>query len=143
RRHGAQYRDELAALDQPSAAIFACFVSAYQYRNKFMHIGFPFPATIAESMGFLDDLGTAYLHPTLGMKWSRMIRPDGVREEDLVDVHQPIEPGEWQEFRDTFFHILPTWFFMKFFARGAILKAVKRGLPAMMRRLLPMLRKRA
>jgi hypothetical protein len=104
--------------------IFACFVSAYQYRSKFMHIGFPIPGIVTESMGFQDDLGTAYLHPTVGMTWSRMFRPDGLKEEDLIDVHELIEPAAFKEFRDVYFYLLPTWYFMKGFAREAILSKV-------------------
>jgi hypothetical protein len=80
RNNGANAAAPYIALDDPAKVVFACFVSAYEYRNKFMHIGFPIPGIVTDSLGFQDDLGTAYLHPTVGMTWSRMLRPDGIRD---------------------------------------------------------------
>jgi hypothetical protein len=69
---GACAAAPLVALDDPGKVISACFVRAYEYRSKFMQIGFPIPGIVRDSLGFQNDLGTAYLHPTVGMTWSRM-----------------------------------------------------------------------
>jgi hypothetical protein len=122
--NGAAAAAPLAALDDAGKVVFACFVSAYEYRSKFMHIGFPIPGVVQDSSGFQNDLGTAYLHPSGGMKWSRMWRPDGLREEDLIDVHEVIEPAVFEKFRDIYFHLLPTWYFLKSYAREALIRKV-------------------
>lgn len=123
--NGAAAAAPLAALEDAGKVIFACFVSAYEYRSKFMHVGFPIPSIVRESLGFQDDLGTAYLHPTHGMTWSRMWRPDGLREEDLIDVHEVIEPVVFEKFRDVYFHLLPTWYFLKRYAREALVRKLE------------------
>lgn len=46
-----------------------------------------------------------------------MWRPDGKREQDLIDVHEVIEPAVFEKFRDVYFHLLPTWYFLKAYAR--------------------------
>jgi hypothetical protein len=122
--NGANAAAPLVALDDPGKVVFACCVSPYEYRSKFVHIGFPIPGVVRDSLGFEDDLGTAYLHPTVGMTWSRMFRPDGLREEDIIDVHELIEPAAFQKFKDVYFHLLPTWYFLKGYAREAILRKV-------------------
>jgi hypothetical protein len=41
------------------------------------------------------------------------IHPSAVRDE-------VIEPKVFQKFKDTYFHLLPTWLFMKIYAREAL-----------------------
>jgi hypothetical protein len=116
---------QLAALDPAGQLIFACFFSAYQYRSKFVHIGFPFPPTVKTAFGIEDDAGTAYLDPSLGFNWVTIMRPDVPKDSDLVDLHEVIEPKVLKTFRDTYFHLLPTWHFMKIFAREALRRHLK------------------
>ncbi len=117
--------DKMVKLDIAGKVIFACFYSAYQYRNKFVHLGFPFPDTVKDSIGLGDDSGTAYLNPALGISWTKIHRPDGLQEGDLIDIHQVVSEEEFKKFKDIYFQLLPTWYFMKRFTREALLNHVE------------------
>lgn len=114
----------MESLDEPAQFVFACMYSAYQYRNKFMHVGFPFPNTVKDAWGIEEDLGTAYLSPVLGSMWSKVYRPDGAEDGDHIDIHEVVDPKDAERFKDTYFHLLPTWHFLKQIAREALLKHV-------------------
>jgi hypothetical protein len=104
--------------------VFACFYSAYQYRNKFVHKGFPFPSVVKESWGIEEDSGTAYISPTLGQSWSRFHRPQtGLQNGDLIDVHA-IVGANAQDFQNIYFLLVPTWHFLKKMTREAILNKI-------------------
>ena len=117
-----QVHKDMLTLDDAGRVVFACFVSAYQYRNKFMHAGFPIPDIVKNSMGFELDLGTAYLNPVGPSFQLTMYRPDGIKHEDMIELHQVLDPKEIQEFPGTLFPLLPTWYFAKYFAREALLR---------------------
>lgn len=116
--------NEMTKFDVAGKVIFACFYSAYQYRNKFVHIGFPFPDTVKDSIGLEDDSGTAYLNPALGVSWTKIYRPDGLQEGDLIDIHQVVSGEEAEKFKDIYFQLLPTWYFMKRLTREALLNHI-------------------
>jgi len=115
---------EMEKYNDSEKVIFACFYSAYQYRNKFVHIGFPFPDTVKESLGLEEGSGTAYLNPALGISWSKVHRPDGLQEGDLIDVHK-IVGAEADDFKNKYFQLLPSWYFLKSMTREALLKKVE------------------
>jgi hypothetical protein len=111
--------------DDPAKVIFSCFYSAYQYRNKFVHIGFPFPDTVKESWGLEDGSGTAYFHPALGISWSKVYRPKvGLQEGDSIDVHEIVGAEFADDFKNKYFKLLPSWYFLKTLTREALLKKV-------------------
>jgi hypothetical protein len=125
RDKGMSCHKQLAALDAAGQLIFACFFSAYQYRSKFVHVGFPFPPTVKTSFGIEDDAGTAYLDPSLGFNWVTVMRPEAPKDSDLIDLHEIIEPKVFKKFKDEYFHLLPTWHFMKMFTREALRQHLK------------------
>lgn len=105
--------------------IFACFYSAYQYRNKFVHKGYPFPEVVKYAHGSEEDLGTAYIYPGLGVSLRKRDRPEGLLEEDYIDIHSVIDKeAEAKMFKDYYFLLLPTWFFLKQITREALVKAI-------------------
>jgi len=115
----------LSGFNEAAKVVFASMLSAYRYRNKFMHIGFPFPSTVTETVGTADDSGMTYLHPSTGLKWPRYLRHEGLEINDLIDMHEQIEPTQMQAFQETYFHLLPTWHFLKTYAREALFKNVE------------------
>ena len=99
----------MSSFNDADKFVFACFYSAYQYRNKFVHKEFPFPSVVRDAWGIEEDSGTAYISPTLGQSWCRFNRPTtGLQEGDLIDVHA-IVGSESQDFQDTYFLLIPTW----------------------------------
>jgi hypothetical protein len=118
----------MLALDDASKVIYACLFSAYMYRNEFVHQGIPFPDTVKEAVMETPEApegGMAYLNPALGIMWSKIHRPDGSQDGDLIDIHEVV--GEKaQDFKDTYFTLLPSWHFVKRLAREAILNKVSR-----------------
>lgn len=116
-------RDSMSSLDDAGRVVFACFYSAYQYRNTFVHRGFPFPGTPAESTG-QGESGSAYVSGTVGISWMKTHRPGGLTPDDLIDIHAVLGPGDADRFRNDYFLLLPTWFFMKRLTRQALLAAI-------------------
>ena len=113
--------DAMLLLNQADKFVFSCFYSAYQYRNKFVHKGFPFPSIVKDSWGIEDDSGMAYISPTFGQSLSRFHRPEtGLQDGDLLDIHA-IVGTEAEDFKDTYFLLVPTWHYLKKIAREAIL----------------------
>ncbi len=110
----------MVRLDEASRVLFACFYSAYKYRNTFVHHGFPFPATVKEVWGAEANSATAYLSGTLGISWMKTHRPEGLEPRDLIDIHQALEPADVERFRKEYFLLLPTWQLMKDTARAAL-----------------------
>ena len=101
--------------------VFSCFYSAYQYRNKFVHKGFPIPDIVKQSWGVEDGSGMAYISPTFGQALSRFYRPGvGLQEGDLLDINT-IVGNEAEDFKNTYFLLVPTWYYLKRIAREAIL----------------------
>ena len=125
-KSGWPCKDEMSKLDDKAKFFFSCFYSAYQYRNKFVHLGFPFPDIVKDSMGLKEGSGTAYLNPALGISWQKIYRPEGLEDGDLIDIHQVVpDKNEAQKFKEKYFHLLPTWHFLKCLAREALLSKVQ------------------
>lgn len=117
---------KLEDLDDKGKFIFSCFYSAYQYRNKFVHNGFPFPDTVKDSIGLKAGSGTAYLHPAGKIFWKKIHRPEGLEDGDLIDIHEIVpRASEAKKFKDKYFQLLPTWHFLKCLTREALLSCVK------------------
>lgn len=114
---------DMASLDSSGKLIFSCFYSAYQYRNQFVHAGFPFPDIVKDVHGLEKDSGMAYLNPALGISWHKINRSDGLQEGDLIDIHE-VASREVENFKKKYFILLPTWYFLKRFAREALLKEI-------------------
>ncbi len=116
---------EMSAFNEADKLVFSCFFSAYQYRSKFVHQGFPFPSVVKDSYGVEDDSGTAYISPVLGMSFARFNRPKtGWQKDDEIDIHDIIG-AEGLKFKDTYFFLIPTWYFLKKLAKGAILNKLE------------------
>ena len=116
---------QMQSLDDPGHFVYACVYSAYQYRNRFVHHGLPFPDTVKTSIG-LEDSGTAYLHPALGTSVLKRYSPKGVAAGDLMDIHDVIpDPKEASEFKESYFQLIPTWHFLKRVVREALLDEVQ------------------
>lgn len=117
-------RTKMETLDEAGKFIFACFYSAYLYRNKFVHQGFPFPDTVKDAIMEAHDRpenGLTYLNPALGISWSRFHRPTtGLEDNDLIDIHEVVGE-EAEDFKSTYFLLLPSWYFLKRFTKEAIL----------------------
>jgi hypothetical protein len=116
------YVQEMSKFNEADKLVYSCFYSAYQYRNKFVHIGFPFPDVVKNAMGVEKDLGTAYLDLSLGISWIKVYRPiEGLKDGDSIDIHE-IVGKEAKDFKEKYFLLLPTWYFMKRIVRESILK---------------------
>jgi hypothetical protein len=117
---------QMRTLDPQAKLIFSCFYSAYQYRNKFVHQGFPFPEIGGFGRGQGDDSGLSYLDSVLGMLLVRSHSPIGeYRPTDNFDMHLILEDvvkdrSEVEAFRQVYFLLLPSWYFVRRFAHGAI-----------------------
>lgn len=115
---------EMSSLDDAGKLVFSCFYSAYQYRNQFVHKGFPFPSVVKDSFGIEEDSGTAYISPVLGMSLSRFNRPiTGFQRSDMIDIHE-IVGDDAAKFKDIYFLLIPTWYFIKILTKEAILNKV-------------------
>jgi hypothetical protein len=119
-----QHHSVMQKFDDAAKVAFGCFLSAYMYRSKFVHIGFPIPASVIKASGE-EGAGTRYLPSSTGFGWTRMLRADGISEEDLIDVHDLIDANDLQKFKDTYIQLLPTWLFLKTYAREAILQKLE------------------
>ena len=118
------YAATMSGFNHADRLIFSCFYSAYQYRNKFVHKGIPFPDVVKDSWGVQDDAATAYISPSLGQSWSRFNRPQmGLQEGDLIDVHT-IVGAEAEVFKETYFLLVPTWHFMRKMTKEAVLNKI-------------------
>ena len=116
------YKD-MSSLDEAGRMVFACFYSAYMYRNEFTHQGFPFPDSVKDAHGIETDAGTSYISPVLGISRSRFNRPNSeLQKDDLIDIHEIV--GEAKDFKDTYFLLIPTWHFLKCLTRQAILEKI-------------------
>lgn len=111
-------------LGEHGQLMFSCLYSAYQYRNKFVHVGLPFPETVTETFDRVQDSGMNYLNPIEGLYFATKLSVRGIPHDGLFDFHAVVEDAqEAAEFRDSFFQLLPTWHFLKEIAREAILSA--------------------
>jgi len=117
------YLEKMTKLDEAGKLVFACFYSAYQYRNNFVHQGFPFPDTVKESFGTEDNSVMAYLNPSLGIATIKTYRPEGLQQGDTIDIHDVLSKRV-KNFKEQYFLLLPTWFFMKLIAREALLNSI-------------------
>lgn len=118
RQKGWPCCEDMTRFNDSDKLTFACFASAYEYRNKFVHRGFPFPRTHTASK--------EYLGLSRGMSWIRVLRPDGMKNGDLIDIHYVIsDEDEARRFKDQYFQLLPTWYFMKCLAREALMRKVE------------------
>lgn len=103
--------------------IFSCCFSAYQYRSKFVHQGFPFSDNVKEWLDSDKETGMAYLSPTVGESFMKIYRPEGLQEGDTIDVHSAIHPvgrGTQKKFRDEYFLLIPKWHFIKRIAQAGL-----------------------
>ncbi|CFX57774.1 protein of unknown function [Candidatus Filomicrobium marinum] len=114
----------LSSFDDSTQVAFVCFLSAYVYRNKFMHIGFPIPDSVKEAFGYVGP-GALYLPLSTGLAWRRTFNHGALFENDFIELHEMIEPKDLSDFRDTFAYVLPTWYFLRTFAREAILQQLE------------------
>lgn len=116
---------DMEAFDGPAKFIFGCIFSAYQYRNKFVHVGLPFPDTVKQSFGLADGSGMAFLHPAQGASFILTHRPDGIEAGDTLDIHCIIsDEREADEFKEKYFKLVPTWHFMKCLVRSALFAVI-------------------
>lgn len=114
---------EMLSLDEAGQFMFSCFYSAYQYRNEFVHHGVPFPSSVKDTIDIQADSGLAYLSFSLGSFWVTMNRHDGLKDGDLIDVHEIVsDPLEAEAFQKSYFLLLPTWYFLKRMAREMLMK---------------------
>jgi len=114
----------MSSFNDADKFVFSCFYSAYQYRNKFVHKGFPFPSVVKESYGVEEDSAIAYISPTLGMSWSRFNRPTtGLKEGDSMDIHE-IVGNDAETFKKTYFLLVPTWYFLKEITRLGLINKI-------------------
>ncbi|MDD5437918.1 MAG: hypothetical protein PHC70_02115 [Patescibacteria group bacterium] len=121
-----KFAAEIAALTEADKFIFACFYSAYEYRSKFVHLGFPFPYFVKEALYLEEESGMAYISPTQGESHVKTSRPGGLTDGDLVDIHCVIsDPDEEKRFREWYFKLLPTWYFVKRVARAGVIEKIK------------------
>ncbi|KKW21616.1 MAG: hypothetical protein A2W52_02125 [Candidatus Taylorbacteria bacterium RIFCSPHIGHO2_02_49_25] len=117
--------EQMEKFDDSGKVVFSCFYSAYQYRNKFVHLGFPFPDIVKDAHGLKEGSGTAYLNPALGISWQKIHRPEGLKDGDLIDIHQIVQDeNEAQEFKEKYFQLLPTWHFLKCYVREALISKI-------------------
>lgn len=127
RKKASALVDRLQVLTNPARLIFSCLYSAYQYRNKFVHYGLPFPYTLTLVFDPEEDTGTNYLNPVEGISFRTKISPRGVQPGDVFDFHEGVEDaGKAAEFKNSFFRLLPTWHFLSRLARKAIVNELER-----------------
>lgn len=123
-KEGWDCYNDMSNLDDAGRIVFSCFYSAYQYRNQFVHKGFPFPSVVKDNWGIEEGSGTAYISPVVGMSLSRFNRPKtGFQKSDVIDIHE-IVGNKAQDFKDTYFLLIPTWYFLKELTKEAILSKV-------------------
>lgn len=116
---------EMSSFGEAEKVVFSCFFSAYQYRSKFVHKGIPFPRVVQDGYGIEEDSVTAYISPALGMSFARFNRPKtGWQEGDEIDIHEIIG-DEAPKFKDIYFYLIPTWYFLKKLAKKAILNKIE------------------
>jgi hypothetical protein len=117
--------NSMLSLSKSGKVAFSCFYSAYQYRNKFVHQGLPFPNSVKDAWGLEVDSGTAYLYPTEGISLMKIIRPSGIQSGDLIDIHDVIgNKTEAAEFQNEYFKLLPTWHYMKTIVRKLLIDEI-------------------
>jgi hypothetical protein len=120
-------RERIQSLEKQARLTFSCLYSAYQYRNKFVHLGLPFPNTVTLTVNSAEDSGMNYLNPVEGISFIKRQSSGGVKTGDLFDIHSVVaDVEEAARFRDLYFKLLPTWHFLKRVAREAILIEFKR-----------------
>lgn len=120
-------RERMESLEKHARLTFSCLYSAYQYRNKFVHRGLPFPHTVTQTFDRTEDSGVNYLNPVEGISFRKRHSSEGVQPEDLFDIHTVVEDAqESAEFKDKYFKLLPTWHFLNRLAREAILSEFKK-----------------
>lgn len=97
-RRGPDLRPVMNSLSKYGKFVFVCFYSAYQYRSKFVHQGFPFPRIVLES--FEQEKGTSYLSSSFGEAHIKIFRPDGFQDGDTVDIHKAINLRRGETLQD-------------------------------------------
>lgn len=112
----------MSNLSRYGQLVFVCFYSAYQYRSKFVHQGFPFPRVVIESFG--QDNGTNYISSSFGEAHVKIFRPDGLQDGDTIDIHRAIalQRGETYQDYEEYFQLIPSWHWLKRLTRAAIIK---------------------
>ncbi len=106
--------------------MFSLFFSLYQYRNQNVHKGFPFPDIIKDSFKTECNKDVPYISFASGQSWARYNRPnENMKEEDFIDIHESLKSIK-NVFKDQYFILLPTWYFLKKIARQAILNQLNK-----------------
>ncbi|MCK9352147.1 MAG: hypothetical protein M0P76_05160 [Candidatus Pacebacteria bacterium] len=122
-----QHKEKLENMTEEGKFVFSCLYSAYQYRNVWIHRGFPFPIP----MTYTDD----YFSLSMGQSFARFIRDTGYEKKDLIDIHETIpkaipkgKRGHEHEVEmwGKMYLLLPTWYFMKEIVRVAIIKELNK-----------------
>ncbi len=119
----------MARFDKHDRFVFACFYSAYQYRSKFVHQGFPFPSIGKVFVDLEKDDGTAYLGQSVASAHMKSFRPGGYQEGDDIDIHEVISlvtPKDVDKFKNVYFLLMPTWHFLKRVVRLALMEEIKK-----------------
>ena len=118
----------MQSLEKQARLTFSCLYSAYQYRNKFVHLGLPFPKPSPKQSTprrLRDELPKPRGRDLLYQRGS--LPAAAFRPEDLFDFHSVVADARRQpEFKDLYFKLLPTWHFLKRIAREAILSEFKK-----------------
>ncbi len=125
-RRGPDLRPVMNSLSRYGKFVFVCFYSAYQYRSKFVHQGFPFPRIVLES--FEQEQGTSYLSSSFGEAHMKIFRPDGLQDGDTVDIHKAINLRRGETLQDykNFFLLVPSWHWLKRLTRAALIREVEK-----------------
>ena len=118
-------RPEMSSFTEADKFVFSCFYSAYKYRNKFVHQGFPFPSVVKDIYGSEVGSGIAYISLSFGQSLTRFNRVGGtgLQNGDLIDIHK-IVGNEAQDFKDNYFLLIPTWHFIKEVTRIGIFNKI-------------------
>ncbi len=119
-------RPIMSNLSRYGQLVFVCFYSAYQYRSKFVHQGFPFPKVVIESFG--RDDGTNYISSAFGASHVKIFRPDGLQGGDTIDIHSAITLRHDETYQDyeEYFKLIPSWHWLKRLTRAAVIKEAKK-----------------
>jgi len=125
-KKNSENEEKMMALEQSGQLIFSCFYSAYRYRNKFVHHGLPFPSTVKENWDPGNDSGMSYLSAAVGLSLPRRYSRQGLKSEDLIDIHAGVgNSEEVAAFKDRYFKLIPSWHFLKRVARQSLLNRIE------------------
>lgn len=114
----AKKKARVKSLNAAGKFVLVCMHSAYEYRNKYIHVGFPLPRSIIDMFHGGEKSGMRYLSPVLGISISKTV---DFQDEGIVDQHEALgDDLIAHRFREERFVLLPTWYFLKELTREAI-----------------------